>query len=323
MLKNLKDEAGGVIRVEAVHPHWRGQLLLRSAAGSVVHEGVGHAGEYVLENGLLRVKWADYPAETFRRLGDIYVHTDLLDGAPELPSLSCVRFRSDVFAISEVAINLPDEDAVVHLRAGSSDIDVFRQVLVDREYESPHMPSYATTVVDLGANIGLSAIFFANKYPGATIFAVEPDGSNFDLLARNVSALGSRIECLNAAIWIHDGAIALESEDEQQRPLEAWGVRVATHPAAPGQGVASIRMDTALQGWNLTSVDLLKVDIEGAELELFADPDLGWLDLVKFVAVETHDRFRPGSEAAVRRALGASYVELPRSGENLLFKRRE
>jgi hypothetical protein len=68
-------------------------------------------------------------------------------------------------------------------------------------------------------------------------------------------------------------------------------------------------------------IDVLKVDIEGAELELFTGPT-DWLASVDCVVVETHDRFRPGSDAAVREALAADFVELPRSGENLVFRRK-
>jgi FkbM family methyltransferase len=322
-LRDFQSRPANAIRVQAVHAHWTGHLRLHPSEGSVVHEGVGHVGTYFLEDDALRIKWADFPLETFRLIGGLWVHSDIIERCPDFSELNCLKFGSDVFfAVTEVAVALPDDKAQVYLRVRGSDADVFKQVFVEREYDSPFLPENVATVVDLGANIGLSAIFFAAKYDEAAIYAVEPDRSNFDLLVRNVAGLGNRVQCLNAAIWTHDGTVALETEDDQQRPLDAWGVRVRSDPASSDKGVASMRMDTALKSWNLTAVDLLKVDIEGAELELFMDMDRSWLDLVRFVAVETHDRFRPGSEAAVRQALAADFLELPRAGENLLFRRR-
>jgi hypothetical protein len=68
------------------------------------------------------------------------------------------------------------------------------------------------------------------------------------------------------------------------------------------------------------AVDLaLDVDIEGAELELFTYEAEAWLGRAKLIAVETHDRFRPGSEAAVRDALVDSFEELPWVGEEFVF----
>jgi hypothetical protein len=72
------------------------------------------------------------------------------------------------------------------------------------------------------------------------------------------------------------------------------------------------------------NVDILKVDIaEGAELELFSHDAAEWLPRIALIIVETHDRFRPGTEEAVRRSLHPMFEELPRSGENLFFRRRQ
>ena len=69
-------------------------------------------------------------------------------------------------------------------------------------------------------------------------------------------------------------------------------------------------------------MDILKVDIEGAELEIFSQGTAEWLPRVDLIIIETHDWFRPGSDAAVRMAVQELFEELPRSGENLFFRRR-
>jgi hypothetical protein len=69
-------------------------------------------------------------------------------------------------------------------------------------------------------------------------------------------------------------------------------------------------------------VDILKIDVEGAELELFSANVSAWLPYVKLITIETHERFRPGSEIAVRKAVAGTFEELPRVGENLFFRRK-
>jgi hypothetical protein len=66
----------------------------------------------------------------------------------------------------------------------------------------------------------------------------------------------------------------------------------------------------------------LKVDIEGAEKEIFSGSDIGWLSAVELVIIETHDRFKPGSDKAVKDALKDGFVQMKTKGENLYFKRK-
>src|ERR1700721_2914473 len=68
----------------------------------------------------------------------------------------------------------------VYIRIGTTDATVLRQVLVEKHYDVPCQIA-PQTIVDAGANIGFSAIYFANKYPEATIIALEPESSIFHL----------------------------------------------------------------------------------------------------------------------------------------------
>ncbi len=69
-------------------------------------------------------------------------------------------------------------------------------------------------------------------------------------------------------------------------------------------------------------VDILKIDIEGAELEIFSEGSEEWLSKIGLIIVETHERFRPGSDGAVRNALRPMFDELPGRAENLFFRRK-
>jgi FkbM family methyltransferase len=230
-------------------------------------------------------------------------------------------------AISERSIIFPSRVVVpvgngfeVSLRLHTSDLKTFRQVFSRKEYETAALPDYARSIIDLGANVGLASVFFAMRYPEAKIVAVEPEADNFRALQGNIEALGSRVRAEHAAIWHEDGSIRLQSETAEGVPLPSWGMTVS-ETGDRGAITPAVRVDTLMDRYGFKTVDILKVDIEGAELELFAHGADKWTSRVKLVLVETHNRFRPGSEEAVRAALAGKFRQAPSSGENLVFER--
>src|ERR1700730_16557007 len=80
-----------------------------------------------------------------------------------------------------IQIKPPGSLAPIELRARTTDVTVFEQVFVVRQYET-EMPKRPRLIIDGGAHIGCATSFFANKYPDAVIISVEPDAENFDLL---------------------------------------------------------------------------------------------------------------------------------------------
>jgi methylase of polypeptide subunit release factors len=71
-------------------------------------------------------------------------------------------------------------------RNGTKDLSVLKQVFVERQYDFP-LPKAPISIADAGTNSGLLAVYFANRYPGASVIAIEPEDSNFKLLKRNAS----------------------------------------------------------------------------------------------------------------------------------------
>ncbi len=176
--------------------------------------------------------------------------------------------------------------------------------------------------MDLGANVGLASVFFGLKYPHARILAVEPEASNHAAMLTNLAALGDRVQTRLAAVWVRDACVNLHTEDEHGVPLGEWGARVSEQPAGSGKTTKCFRLKTLLDEAGFATVDILKVDIEGAEREIFVSEPEEWLPRVNFIIVETHDRFRPGSEQAVRLTLRPMFEELPARGGTLFFRRR-
>lgn len=310
-------------RILAIHPHWRGYLSLDPEGGTITHEGTGHRGTYLLTGRTLAVKWDSFPEEEFMNVNGRWIQSQLVTELEALGRFRYVRAPTNIFKVERIALNIPTTNFAVDLRPDSTDMDVFHQVFVAQEYNSENLPNSARYIMDLGANIGLSTAFFAIRYPDAQIVAVEPDRDNFALLSANTRQFGRCVTTREVAVWTHDGTISLQKADSDGSDLGAWGVRtVETAARRSNQSqVACVSMRSLLGRSGFPRIDVLKVDIEGAELELFTGP-VDWLANVDCVVVETHDRFRPGSDAAVREALAADFVELPGSGENLIFRRR-
>lgn len=304
---------------EAVHPGWQGHLLLSNATDRVLHQEHKSTGTYSHAGPVLTVNWDSYPSERFVLRGDAYIHESL--DAPDLTTAPLATIYGSPFRLKSFSIAVPNSDVAVTLRSGTTDIPIFHQVFISRDYESQYLPTAAKNIVDLGANTGLSAVYFGIKYANARIVCVEPDIDNYKTLVANLKGLGGRATPLFGAAWSEDGTIYARRKSSDGADLGAWGVQVSKNGDAFDAEVPAFTLPTLL---NLLDgdIDILKVDIEGAELEIFESNAREWLDRVKLITVETHDRFRPGSDAAVRTAVARSgFVELPRVGENLFFRR--
>jgi FkbM family methyltransferase len=193
---------------------------------------------------------------------------------------------------NDLSVSFPESGQRLALRLGTTDVGVFMQVFVYDQY-GVGLARAPSVIVDAGANVGMSAVYFAQRHPDAKIIAIEPEPENFRLLVRNARPFPNIVP-VQAALWNHDGTVAIHDTGRG-----GWGMRVAEDAA--GAAVKSIRLDTLLRDHGITHVDLLKVDIEGAECEVFEDAAT-WIDRVSVVCTELHDGFRPGCSEIFERA---------------------
>jgi len=201
------------------------------------------------------------------------------------------------------------------IRIGTSDLAVCRKVFDSREYSYTTTQS-VRTIIDAGANIGCSAVDFARRYPEARIIAVEPDASNFALLQTNTAAY-SNITVMNAALWAQDSQLVVEDTGQGK-----WAMRAAMPKAVSAQDLQTVRgvsLTTLKREFNLDVIDILKVDIEGGELEVFRS-GTSTLDTVNVLMIECHDRWIPGTIRTVMKATAEFSYEWVQ-GENHFFCR--
>jgi FkbM family methyltransferase len=193
-----------------------------------------------------------------------------------------------------------------------ADSATFNEVLLRKEY-AIGLDFIPKTIIDGGANIGLTSLFFANKYPGARIVAVEPDGGNFDLLREN-TANYSAIKPMRSAIWSHNAHLKIY---DPGRGDNSYRVEETTQndPAAfTAVGIADIMRQ---QNWS--TIDILKLDVEGAEKVLFTTGYGAWLPRTRVLIVETHDRYIKGTSKAVFAAISKYNFSCRLQGYNLVL----
>ena len=120
----------------------------------------------------------------------------------------------------------PKLSHAVRLRLHTSDTMLFGGVIIDEEY-SFGLPFFADVIVDVGANVGLTSIFYAKTFPNARILAIEAERSNFDLMLKNVRPYPN-ITPIHAALWGSEGYISIG--DPLPGAFGSWGFTVSSEP---------------------------------------------------------------------------------------------
>jgi len=188
----------------------------------------------------------------------------------------------------ETQLRLRGYAGPIVLRHGTTDPDVFWQIFVEQQYEFPWAPpKRVDLVVDAGANAGYSTLFLLRHYPDARVVAVEPDPDNAALARRNVAAYGDRCAVVTAALWDEDGVAQLLRGVPGDRT--EWGREVQPLAADAEDVVEALTLPSLLQRVGAPLPDVVKMDIEGAELRVLrcaANRDL--LKSAEIVAIELH-----------------------------------
>lgn len=201
-----------------------------------------------------------------------------------------VKMQNKLLKITDVRLN---ENHFFWLRRFSSDPNVFNQIMIKEEYLSlidiirrKNKEKDIKLILDLGANIGLASIFFHRFFKDAKIIAIEPDEDNFKYLQINTKKI-EQINSKKKAIWVRETSLYINNDFRDGRE---WSKSVSDNPK--GQLVETITFSEILSEFPDLNIDILKIDIEGTERELFLDDKIDEiLRKVKFFAIEIHDEF--------------------------------
>lgn len=195
----------------------------------------------------------------------------------------------------------------VGVRRGTTDFKVLDEIFVQQVYSRfVGLLPRGGTIVDLGANVGLSTAYLCRIALESQVIAVEPDSGNFQMLLENLNTAGieHRVRAFGAFAGAEPGFAAIQDPGNG-----AWGFRRGKR-ADTGVPVVSIR--ALVEGPSQAGPVSLKCDIEGDERELFAHLE-EWEHLVKLIILELHTEFFP--PGVLFEALRGSNFEWTLHGE--------
>jgi len=209
------------------------------------------------------------------------------------------------------------------LRPCDSDLFVLGQIFGSKEYgldktieakinsisSSYKSEGKIPLIIDAGANVGYSSIYFADTYPDAHVIAIEPDHDTFIIMKQNCSG-HTRITPIHAALWKHNDGVNL-----QNLGVASWARTVNNNGATPSRTLQDI-FSTIPESAPL----ILKMDIEGSEKETVeAAPDV--VRSFPVIMIEPHDFEKPGSSclSPLYSAISNEPFDTLLSGENIIF----
>jgi FkbM family methyltransferase len=215
-------------------------------------------------------------------------------------------------------------------RVGTSDINVINQIFSTRDYDFSKLRRGAELraslsvlgggrsplVVDCGANLGASAVFFQSFIPGCRVVAIEPEQSNYDLLRVNTSGLS--VECVRAAVASTAGH-ALVTDPSRRGNKASFRTQVLAVPARTQDVIPCVSINDVFADNARTCFPfIVKIDIEGAEAELFS-ANTEWVDQTPLIIIELHDWLltRQGISANFLRCISQHDRDFVHIGENI------
>ena len=198
----------------------------------------------------------------------------------------------------------------------SSDIDLFQNIFLrgEMDFWRSKTDKSPRVIVDLGANVGYTSAVFLSLFPRAFVLAVEPDPDNVEICKRTLAPYGDRVKIIEGAVWHSCGQLALSRGIFGDG--RAWATQVRTASVGEAASVTAWDMPSLLKMCPHDTIDILKIDIEGSEKELFSQNTAEWLPRARNICIETH-----GAECdqAVAAALAPFRYRVDQSGEYALY----
>lgn len=218
------------------------------------------------------------------------------------------------------------------MRLFSRDLDFFESIYIgDWNLDNKYTGEYdfeirdCDTIFDFGANIGLFTMKFAPCFPEIKFVTVEPEESNYELLEQNVGSF-ENVECVKSGVWYRDAYCKVfpgrtrvfpsntlsegsfyigECGSDTENAIESFSV---------GSWVARYHSDRCV----------IKMDVEGAEKEIFELGNLEWLDHCVQLVVEIHSRHRgdPLLEEKITGVMESRGFDWFLQGENIIFVKK-
>lgn len=193
-------------------------------------------------------------------------------------------------------IYLPFLGRTIYFRKKTKDKQTFKEIFNQNIYDVK-LPIIPNLIVDAGSNTGFASLFFKLKYPEAEIISLEIETDNVKMIRKNLKNFKG-IEIIQKGLFNKKAFFRIE---DPYHATNSFVIKEVTQNE--NYHIESITIDEILTSTKAETIDLLKIDIEGTEKELFEKNYENWLPRVKIIMIETHDRMIPNCSYSVMKSL--------------------
>lgn len=140
-------------------------------------------------------------------------------------------------------------------------------------------------IIDAGANVGFFSRLCVGINNQVKLIAIEPESDNFRILKENLTETNAI--CLNNGVWNREAKLKV-----YRRETGEWGF-IVKETEDENYDIDAISIPKLIKKYALDEIDILKIDIEGSEYEVFDENAEIWIKRVKLLLIELHDRIKP------------------------------
>ncbi len=174
------------------------------------------------------------------------------------------------------AVKLRNVSYPIHIRPGTRDTHTIINNIVREEYGKLTNVTSPKWMIDAGAYIGDTTAYFLSRFPDLKVIALEPNPPSHEMAKLNLEPYGKRAILEKKGLYITNG-IACFSGDSTGASIDNTGFEIDC-----------TTVSSLMDQYSIPRIDILKMDIEGAEEAIFAANPATWLNRVDLLIVEIH-----------------------------------
>lgn len=179
-----------------------------------------------------------------------------------------------------------------YIRRNTTDIILAKTIAgkigeYDFIYSKKFLPFFknAEVIIDAGANVGFFSRLCIGINSKTRLIAIEPESNNFQILAKNLK--DTKAICLYKGLWNKEAKLKV-----YERETGEWGFFVK-ETEEQNFDIDAISIPKIIKKYGMDKIDILKIDIEGSEYEVFDENAEKWISNVSLLLIELHDRIKP------------------------------
>ncbi len=220
-----------------------------------------------------------------------------------------IKIGSNINSKKNIELNLNDIKYPISLRGIKNDMLVFYEVFVLEGYKLK-LDFEPSVIIDGGANIGLTTVFFKNQFPDAKVITIEPDKANFETLEKNLGYY-SNVHNINSGLLHKNSLVKITDKygfGKSGLVTEEYNEELNNDDK--NDVLKTITMNDIVNDFNIKRIDILKIDIETSEKYLFSENYSNWLSITKVIIIELHEWIEKDSSKPFWEAINKTFKRI-------------